>query len=136
MSSSREVNGRAAIVCALAAAALAAGCASRVPRPTEELARAQTLVEQAEQNNAQQYAAADISMARDKLQAANKAADKGNNEVAQRLASEASLDARLASARAASARTQRAATEVNQSVETLRREATRNTSSTNPSNTP
>lgn len=130
MSASREFKGRAALIGALAAAALAAGCAGGPPRPTEEMARAKTLIEQAEQAGAQQYAAAEMSEARDKLQAADKASEKGDTEVAQRLARESTLDARLALARANSGKAKVAAAEVSQSVETLRREANRNQSGT------
>jgi hypothetical protein len=127
MFTSAEFKGRAVLLGALAAAALAAGCASDVPRPDAELARAKTLIDQAEQAGAVQYAQPDISQARDKLSAADKAAEKGDNETAQRLAAEASLDAQLALTRANSGKAKTAAAEVNQSVETLRREANRNT---------
>jgi hypothetical protein len=121
---------RKLFVAALAAAALAAGCASKPPRPTEEMTRAQTLVDQAEQSGAQQFAASELSSAREKLQRADDAADKGNTEAARRLAVEASLDARLAVAKTSSGKAQASAGEVNQSVETLRREATRNNGGT------
>jgi hypothetical protein len=118
------------VIAALAATALAAGCASKPPRPTDDMARAQALVDQAEQAGAQQYAAAELSSAREKLQRADDAADKGNTEAARRLATEATLDARLAVARTSSGKAQAAAGEVSNSVETLRREATRNSGGT------
>jgi hypothetical protein len=121
------------VIAALAAAAVAAGCASKPARPTEEMTRAQTLVDQAEQGGAQQYASAELTQARQKLQAADDASDKGKTDVAQRLASEATLDAQLAVAKTNAGKAQSAATEVNQSVETLRREANRGT---NNSGTP
>lgn len=121
---------RNVFIAGLAAAALAAGCASKPPRPTEEMARAQTLVDQAEQAGAQQYAAAELSSAREKLQRADDASEKGNTVAAERLASEATADARLAVARTNAGKARSAAGEVNQSVETLRREATRNSGGT------
>jgi hypothetical protein len=121
------------VIAALAAAAIAAGCASKPPRPTEEMTRAQTLVDQAEQAGAQQYASAELTQARQKLQAADDASDKGKTDAAQRLANEATLDAQLAVAKTNAGKAQTAATEVSQSVETLRREANRGT---NTSGTP
>jgi hypothetical protein len=97
------------------------------------MTRAQTLVDQAEQAGAQQFAAAELTQARQKLQMADAAANKGNTDIAQRLASEATVDARLAVARTNSGKAKTAAGEVSQSVETLRKEANRgNTSSGTP----
>ena len=103
----------------MAVAALAAGCASP-PRPTEEMTRARTLIEQAEQNGAQRYAAADLQEARDKLQQSDQAANKGNTRDAQWLATEAAADAQLASARAGSGKAQEASRQVDQDLATLR----------------
>jgi membrane-bound lytic murein transglycosylase len=121
------------MIAALASAAVAAGCASKPPRPTEEMTRAQTLLDQAEQSGAQQFAAAELTQARQKLKAADDATDKGNTVVAARLASEATADARLAVARTNAGKAATAAGEVSESVETLRREANRGT---NTSGTP
>jgi hypothetical protein len=97
------------------------------------MTRAQTLVDQAEQVGAQQFAAAELTQARQKLQMADDASDKGNTVVAQRLASEATVDARLAMARTSAGKAAASAGEVSQSVETLRQEANRgNTSSGTP----
>ena len=113
------------IIATLATASVLAGCASQGPRPTEEITRARTLVNQAEQANAQRYAPAEMQAARSKVEGANDAADEGQNITARRLASEAALDAQLASARSASGEAQRAAKELAESTEQLRREAER-----------
>jgi uncharacterized lipoprotein YmbA len=105
------------------AALLLAGCGSEPKRPTEQLTRAQTLIEQAEKAGAQRYAAAELDTARNKLQTANKAADDGKQEQATKLAEEAALDAELAAARAANGEAQEAAKEVGRSTEQLRQEA-------------
>ena len=110
------------IACVLVAL-LSAGCSSEPERPTEQLTRAQTLIEQAEKSGAQRYAAAELESARNKLQTANKAADDGKQERATELATEAALDAELAAARAASGEAQKAAQEVGRSTEQLREEA-------------
>lgn len=117
---------RALLTGTLAAAVLAVGCAGGPPKPLEEMSRAKTLIEQAEQSGGQQYAAVEIQSARDKLQTAEQASGKGKNDVAQRLATEASLDAQLAVAKTSSGKSKASAAEVSESVETLRREASRN----------
>jgi len=109
----------------LFAAALLAGCATQSERPTEEMTRAQTLIDQAEKAGAQRYAAAQLEQARAKLDEAKTADRNGRHDEAQQRAAEAAADAGLAVALADSGEAQRAATEVQQSVETLRSEAQR-----------
>lgn len=111
----------------LAAAALATACASGGDRPTEELVRARTLVEQAESGGAQQYAAADLERARSKLLAAEDAAESGDQEEARRLAEQAMVDAEYAAAETARVKSERSAQELQQSIESLRGEAQRGT---------
>jgi len=114
-----------AIAAAAFSALLIAGCATKVERPTAEMTRASTLIDQAERAGAQRHAAAELQQARQKLSAAEKAANDGKGEVAQRLATEAGVDAELAVARTASGEAQRSAEEVHRSTETLQQEATR-----------
>lgn len=104
---------------------LLAACASQSDRPVEQITRAQTLIDQAEKAGAQRYAAADLETARSKLSAANAAAEKGKHEVARDLATEAALDAELASARATSGQARQDAQDVSKGIETLRDEAAR-----------
>ena len=108
-----------------------AGCATQSERPTQDMTRAQTLIDQAEKAGAQQYAAAQIEQARLKLDQAEAADRKGEHDEAQQRATEAVADADLAVALANSGAAQRAATEVQQSVETLRDEAQRSTAANN-----
>ena len=110
---------------------LAAGCASQ-PRPTEEITRARTLIEQAEKAGAQRYAAADLDQAREKLKQADDAANDGKNDVARARATEAAANAELAGARATSGEAQKAAAEVQNSTDTLRREADRTQAQSTP----
>jgi SpoVK/Ycf46/Vps4 family AAA+-type ATPase len=102
---------------------LCAGCATR--QPTPEITRAQTLIEQAEKAGAQQYAAAELDSARDKLRLASAAADHGKDDEARARANEAAADAELAQSRAASSTAKKAASEVERSTDTLEREAER-----------
>jgi hypothetical protein len=101
------------------------GCAAEVERPTEDLTRASTLIEQADRAGGQRYAAAELQQAREKLSQANAAVEDGDAELALRRAREAAADAELASARTASGEAQRAAEELHRSTETLRDEANR-----------
>jgi uncharacterized protein DUF4398 len=89
--------------------ALASGCASGAPpKPTKEYTQAQSLVEQAEKAGAQRYAADDLKAARDKLERSRKAAEKGDQEQASQLATEASLDAQVAAARTSTGKAKQA----------------------------
>jgi hypothetical protein len=122
----------AAIAVVAALAALGAGCGSNEARPTEELTRARTLIDQAERTGARQFASAELQMAHEKLRRADAAAQDEEHAVARRLAVEASLDAELAAAKSRSGQAEAAAEEVAASVATLRDEAARSSSSTNP----
>jgi hypothetical protein len=115
---------RSSNITLLVSAAIVAGCAS-TPRPTEELTRARTLIDQAAQSGAQQYAADNLQEARDRAAAADAAASKHDNVAAQRLANEASADAQLAAARAESGKAQQSVRELNDSLNSLREESTR-----------
>jgi hypothetical protein len=117
---------------ALAAAALAAGCASSGPKPVEQLTQARTLIEQAERNDAQRLAAADLERARGKLQRAEAASADGDQEAALRLAREAALDAELAQARTSAAQAGNSQKELEQSLQALREEAARTPTNASP----
>lgn len=113
-------------VAALSAAALLAasalgGCASQ-PKPTAQLVRASTLVSEAEKDQAQRYAAADLQHARDELTAAQTAESDGRNDTALQLAERAAADADLASARAASGKARQSADQVLRSIDTLKQQ--------------
>jgi hypothetical protein len=108
-----------------AAISILAGCAT-TPRPTAEITRARTLIEQAEKAGAQQYAAVELDQARNKLRLADAASNDGKNDEARARANEAAADAELAMARTNSGEAKKAADEVQDSTDTLRREAERN----------
>ena len=105
---------------------LCAGCATNANRPTAEITRARTLIEQAEKAGAQQYAASDLDQARVKLRLADAAVEKGKNDEARAHANEAAADAELAQARATSGEAKKSADEVQKSTDTLERESNRN----------
>ena len=109
------------LYCAVSALALT-GCATEERhQQVADISRAQTLVDQAEQAGAQQYAAADLEAARNKLQVAQN--KKTDDEVAQRLAQESAADAEVAVARTRAAKAQQAGTQLNAGHESLREEA-------------
>lgn len=116
----------------------ALGCATQGPRPTEEMTRARTVIEQADKGgNAQRYAAADLQKAHDELNDAQKADQAHKYEEARRYAEAAEADADVANARGNAGDAQRAAQQVQRSNETLENEASRNAAgNTAPSSAP
>ena len=123
---------RNGFILAAAIGLFSTGCATQSDRPTAEISRARTLIQQAEKAGAQRYAAAELAQARDKLRLADAAAEDGKNDEARARANEAAAGAELAQARATSGEARKAAEEVQQSTETLRREADRNQGATTP----
>lgn len=109
----------------LAISAATVGCATQGPKPTEEMTRARTLVEQADRSGAQRYAAADLQKAHDELSNADRANADKKYEEARRFAEAAAADADVASARSAAGEAQQAARELAKSNETLRQESDR-----------
>jgi flagellar motility protein MotE (MotC chaperone) len=126
----RTMKPLAALV-SLSAALVLVACAS-VPRPVEELARAKSLVQQADAANAQRFAANELTQARDRLQAAEKADAQEENEIARKRANEASADAELASALARSRAVEQDANEQAQTIEALRDEIRQRGTSNKP----
>lgn len=110
-----------ALIVAGAALTLAA-CAS-APEPKEQLAVANSSVEQATGNAAE--APAELTTARDKLARANVAVARKDFALARRLADEAAADAALAQATARTARSSRALAEVRESIQQLQTQLNR-----------
>jgi hypothetical protein len=106
----------------------ASGCASHGPKPTDELTKAHTVIDQADKGNAQRYAAADLQRAHDELGEADRDVGQKKYEEARELAQRAEVDADVAVARGNSAEAQKSAQEVDQSNNTLRQESQRSTS--------
>jgi hypothetical protein len=106
---------------------LAGGCATERAKPTQELTKARSVIEQADKGNAQRYAAADLQRAHDELSSAERAANDRKNDDARRFAEKAEVDADLATARGNSGEAERAAQEIRQSIDTLRQESKRPT---------
>ena len=109
----------------LAAAGLLLSACASVPPPTQQLAASRAAIESAEVAGAGKDAPADLGQARDKLTAAELAANSGENERARRLADEALVDAQLAQARAATARSRENLEQNEATLRALREEASR-----------
>jgi len=108
----------------------AVGCASEGPKPTDELTKAHTVVEQADKGGtAQRYAAADLQRAHDELSDAERLSGQKKYDEARAFAQRAQVDADLAVARGNSAEQQKAAEDVMKANDALRRETGRNAES-------
>ena len=109
---------------------VAVGCASEGPKPSDELTKAHTVVEQADKGgNAQRYAAADLQRAHDELSDADRYDAQKKYDEARYYAQRAEVDADLAVARGNSGEAQKAAADVAQSNSTLQQETQRNDAS-------
>jgi hypothetical protein len=106
---------------------VAVGCASEGAKPSDELTKAHTVVEQADKGgNAQRYAAADLQRAHDELSDADRYDAQKKYDEARYFAQRAEVDADVAVARGNSGEAQKAAADVAQSNNTLQQETERN----------
>ena len=118
------VNGiRNALWCAIAFGIVA--CAS-APMPTDKLAVAKSAVDRAEQAQAAQFAQVELTKARNKLAAAQSAADKHDAEVAARMADQAEVDAQLAEYTARAKQQEQQVDQMEAGLRDLRNETQRN----------
>ena len=99
-------------------------CAS-APMPVDKIAVAQTSIQRAEQAQAAQFAQVELSTARNKLAAAQAAADKRDAEIAARLADQADADAQLAESTARAKQQQQLVDEMDAGLRDLRDETLR-----------
>lgn len=106
----------------LATGALATACASGPPPATSQIASAETSIQHARDDGAQQFAASALNDAQDKLTAARLASENGEHEQAKMLADEAKLDAEYASALAEQKEAEQALAEVRNGIRTLEEE--------------
>lgn len=117
------LNGiRNAIWCMVAFGIVA--CAA-TPMPVDKLAVAKSSVERAEKAQAAQFAQVELSAARNKLAAAQAAADKKDAETAARMADQAEVDAQLAEFTARAKQQEQLVNEMDASLRDLREETLR-----------
>jgi hypothetical protein len=108
----------------------AAGCATEGSKPSAELTKAHTVVEQADKGgNAQRYAAADLQRAHDELSDADRLDGQRKYDEARYFAQRAEVDADVAVARGNSGEAQKAAADVTQGNNALQQETQRNDAS-------
>jgi hypothetical protein len=113
----------------VAGALLCAGCVTEGEgvKPTAELTKAHTVVEQADKGGtAQRFAAADLQRAHDELENADRADGQRKYAEARAFAQRAEVDADVAVARVNAAELQKAAAEVDRANGSLRQESERN----------
>ena len=113
----------------VAGALVCAGCVTEGEgvKPTAELTKAHTVVEQADKGgNAQRYAAADLQRAHDELGDADRSDGQRQYAQARAFAQRAEVDADVAVARGNAAEQQKAAEEVQRANSTLQQESQRN----------
>jgi hypothetical protein len=121
-----SMNGiRNALWCAIAFGIVA--CAS-APMPTDKLAVAKGAVDRAEQAQAAQFAQVELTKARNKLAAAQAAADKHDADAAARMADQAEVDAQLAEYTARAKQQEQLVQQMDAGLRDLRNEAMRNSS--------
>jgi Domain of unknown function (DUF4398) len=108
------------------AVALASACAS-TPMPTEKLAVADDAVHRAEKAGAAEFAAAELALARDKLQRARNGAEERDLPAVEvnRLAEQAVADAHFAEAAAQAGKAKAALEEAENNLRALEEEAER-----------
>jgi Domain of unknown function (DUF4398) len=101
---------------------LLAACAG-APPPTSQLAVAGSTISEAETAGAVQYAPVPLKQAKQELASAQAASSNGRYEMAQRLATEAEADAKLAEVTTQASLAEQSANAVQQGITTLRQEA-------------
>ncbi len=106
----------------VALAVMLAGCATRQPVPTDQLAVAQNTIEYAVEMGAREHAPDELRQARDHMAEAQRAVEQEQNEIARQLALEAEKMARLADLKSRAARSRRQVEQLEDTVEALRQE--------------
>jgi len=103
------------------------GCAGKPP--LETLSKAELAVQEADKRTASQYAPLELQTAREQLDKAKKAINDEEYDEARRLADQALVNAQLAEAKAGAEKARQAAAELQKSIQTLRAELERSTTS-------
>lgn len=109
---------------ALAAVVLMAGCAN-TSAPIEQMAVSRAAVSNAMSAGGNQYAPVQFRSASEKLEAAERAMEAKDYELALRLAEQAEVDAKLSAEMARSAKAQKAADALQDDIRVLRQEIER-----------
>jgi ribosome-associated translation inhibitor RaiA len=113
------------LVAALAVLSLGA-CASMPEAPLQELQAAELAITNAEQAGVADYSAPQLNQAREKLASARTAVNQEEMVLAARLADESTVEANLASANAEMLKAKAVNEEMQDSIDTLKQEMSRN----------
>jgi len=119
------MNIRIALSALLAAMALAAGCSSMKTPATASVAVSTAAVDNAAGAGGAQFAPVEMNSARDKMALANKAMAAKDYKLANDLATQAQVDAKLAQGKADSAKAKVAADALQDDIRVLREELDR-----------
>jgi hypothetical protein len=106
-------------------AVILGGCASKGVPPAKNLSDADMAIKVAKETNATINAPLDIKIAEEKLQKARESFENGDYVVAQRLADEALIDAKLAQEKSQTKKTKSMESNLRESIETLQKEINR-----------
>jgi len=106
------------------------GCMGRGTPPIDRIANVEMIITQARENDADQHAPLELKLAGEKMIEAKVLMDNKHYNKARQKAEEALMDATLAESKARAAKAKKLAQEMQDSVETLRREIDRSIQST------
>jgi putative cell wall-binding protein len=120
---------RGPLIAGVGSALLFAACASTPPEPTLEMKSAEQAIAAADKTRVADAASPELSEAREKLTAAQRAIQDERMVDAQRLARESRASAELASARIETAKARAVNDEIKSSTEVLAQEMQRNSTS-------
>ena len=118
---------------AMAAASLLtlAACAS-IPPPTDQLTAAESAIKRADEARVADYASPELTSAREKLTAARDAVNREDMTLAASLATQAKIDADVATAKAEAAKAQANIEEMKKANAAIQQESLRNSSNVAP----
>lgn len=106
---------------------LLAACATKPLPPTQEISAAEQSLTDAEQARVAEYALPEMQEAREKLSASRAAVKNEDMVLAKRLAQQASIDIKLASAKAELAKAEAVNTDMTKNIDVLKEEMQRKT---------
>lgn len=106
---------------------LLAACAAKPLPPTQEISAAEQSLTDAEQARVAEYALPEMQEAREKLSASRAAVKNEDMVLAKRLAQQASIDIKLASAKAELAKAEAVNTDMTKNIDVLKEEMQRKT---------
>jgi len=105
---------------------LAVACSTPVAKPDDKIAVAKDAINRAREVNANEFAPLDLRLAEEKFKEATDAMAKENYELARIKAEAAAMDANLAETKSRAAKQKKITQDMQDDVDTLRKEVKRN----------